>query len=104
MAGRNKMRADFWNTRDDLNQSAVAFLLTDLTAAATLADIALHTTDHQRRERAGSKARNAYKTVLRLAGRYEFTSEQMRAFRQKVEALRSKLRRLGANFATDQPA
>ena len=91
---------DIFSLRDDLNQTTVDFLMTDLNTGIMLARVAMGAKqDSPRQTRNTRNARLAYETVLRFRKKIQATSAVKDMLDEKLGRLRSMLEALGESFA-----
>ena len=91
--------ADFAQIEHDLERNGYILLRSDIDVALTLTKIASKAKkDSDRRTRNQATARRAYDQILRLLGRLRLGEEQKNEVKDKLEVLKSALRKLGEQF------
>ena len=90
---------DIFSVFDDLNQTTVQFLLTDLDTGIMLARSAIGARLNSPRQKRNTRnARLAYETVLRFRSKVKITDVVNDALDKKLGRLRSMLKRLGESM------
>ena len=83
----------------NLNQSGVAFVLTDLDLALTFMDVADASQIEETIRRNHRNARTAYDTVLRLLEKLTPNADQRQAIDEKIASLKTRLQAVGQQFS-----
>ena len=81
--------------KPDINRPEVDFLRAELLTGRTLSNIALRTTNEEKRTRNQANARKAYDAILRFLPGSNLDGEQAAEIQSKLEELKSDLRLLG---------
>jgi len=81
--------------REQFQANQVQFLLTELETGITFCNVAKSSADPEKIKRNVANACEAYKTLLRFAGRAHFDANSKSEFDNKLERLKSRLRDLG---------
>jgi hypothetical protein len=84
----------FWN----LNQSGVAFLLTDLNLAITFLDVADASRIEETIRRNHNNARTAYDAICRLSEKLTPNADQRQTIDAKLASLKTRLQTVGQHF------
>jgi hypothetical protein len=91
--------ANFAHIEQDLERNSLVLLRSDIAVALTLTKIASNATkDSDRRIRNQASARRAYDDIRRLMRRLRLGEEQKNEMNDKLEVLKSALRKLGEQF------
>ena len=84
------------NEREKVRKTGITFLRSEIDTGHTLANIALASgEDSEKRQRNGENARKAYDSAMRFADRVSLSSDETREMNENLNALKSKLIRLG---------
>jgi len=78
-------------TREQLNEVSVNFLLIDVDIGLTFSEIALQTSDPDKKRRVRAKARAAYENVQHLIHKVTLTEADARRLARNLEILRARL-------------
>jgi hypothetical protein len=81
--------------REDLEESRIQFVLTELDMAATFCDVAKSSTDSEKTGRNIENARKGYDTALKFSRDARFDERSKSAYDEKLARLRALLKELG---------
>jgi hypothetical protein len=94
----NNRHERFSKTFQELNQSGMDFLLTDVDLAMTFMDVAAASHDQETVHRNHNNARKAYDTVLHLLGKMTLTAGKREEINAKLAVLKTRLQVMGQQF------
>jgi len=90
--------ADFPKREHDYHQSGLSFVNAELDTGMTFARIALGAKGRTKIERNRMNARKAYDSALHFLANTSLNAEESRRFKEKFDALKTSLEKLGERF------
>jgi hypothetical protein len=81
--------------QENLEESRIQFILTELDTATTFCGVAKASTDSEKKRRNLENARKGYDTALKFARDAHFDARSQGAYDEKIAHLRSLLQELG---------